>query len=261
VFDGVSESTEIDGLREVLRESSLKRLLSIGVGGVAAYGHDRNARARGELSQASRYLESIQPRQPDVENHHVRRLFGRKAEGIQPVESNPSRVPKLLEEHFEHLGGVSVVVDDQNVARGRCGQQARGFRDDSRGRCRGGTWKPDDEATPSTRSVAVGDDLPAVRLYQAVGEREAYPETAVLTVDFLGALAEKLEEARHQVGSDPDAVVFDRHDDLLSLGSRDDANVTPRRRVLGRIRQEVREYLRRSRRIARPVAATSSSRW
>src|SRR5262245_26020699 len=82
-----------------------------------------------------------------------------------------------------------------------------------------------------------------MRLDQLAHDREPHAETAVASIEPALALDEQIENARQELGRDADAAVLHAQHRLIAFGLDLHDDGAARRRVLQRIRQEVREHL------------------
>src|SRR6267143_3456372 len=75
------------------------------------HGHVRQARL---LADHAQDLHAVQPGQPQIEEHQVRRLAGELAQRLQPVAGLEHAEPFRPEEGRVHPAGVGVVLDEQH---------------------------------------------------------------------------------------------------------------------------------------------------
>ena len=57
----------------------------------------------------------VDPRQPDVQQHHVRQVGRRRFQGGRTRVGRPNVVPRTLEQLRKHVGRVLVVIDHQSA--------------------------------------------------------------------------------------------------------------------------------------------------
>ena len=80
-------------------------------------GHDDHAGRTLDRPRAGEHLEPAHPGQPDVEQHHVGRLFRERAHGARAVALLPHGVAGLGQERTERMSQRPIIVDDKDVAR------------------------------------------------------------------------------------------------------------------------------------------------
>src|SRR3954470_3227821 len=81
--------------------------------------------AAADLAELARELESVHHRQPEIEQTDVERALAEALQGRDAVVRHLDVVSDGAERLREHLRGVRVVVDDEDVAPGRARAGAR----------------------------------------------------------------------------------------------------------------------------------------
>ena len=151
------------------------------------------------------------------------------------------------------LGGVDVVVDDQDAA-GRPARAARrrGPAPGRRGGPVAGRGRRTTNSLPWPGPSLCGLDRPAVHLDQPPHERQADAQPALRPVERAVRLREQVEHARQHVRRDADAGVADADDAPAPSVSRSALSQMrpPGVGVLGRVVEQVGEHLGQPGRVA-----------
>ena len=152
-------------------------------------------------------------------------MSSRQTSGLKTLATSERRravvggldlVAQVAQEIGDALGGVLVVVDDEDALAARVRGRLRA--DGRRGpagryhleRCPAGRErKLDDELAPLARPVAVRRHLTAVQLDEAAHDRQAETEAALRAVERLRLLEEEVEHPPQHLGGDADPLVAD----------------------------------------------------
>src|SRR5690349_11515923 len=116
-FDQLEQRLVVDRLGEMVIETRLARAPAVLFLAPAGDRHDQDGVAA-LGAQAPRDLVARQLGHADVEEHDVRIEIARRLEGLEPVVGDAHHVAAHLEQHAQALGGVRVVVDNEDAMRG-----------------------------------------------------------------------------------------------------------------------------------------------
>ena len=108
----------------------------------------------------------------------------------------------------------------------------------------------DDELAALSRAVAARRDGAAVALDQVAHDRQSDAKPALRSVERLPFLDEQIEDARQHLRRDADPGVAHGQHDVVVDARRANGHHAVRRRVLGRVGQEIRDHLAQARRVA-----------
>src|SRR5687767_282017 len=163
---------------------------------VAREGDQGHGTAAGIGTEPARELESIEARQPDVDDGRVGRALERHGEAELPVARIADGMPGQTQQVAHHVAGIVVVLDDEDVEAAAHGAAVARRRHGMLG-C-GNSRQAHDEGGPAARSRAERVDGAAVQLHEAAHEREADAEASARAFQTVLALHEQVEDARQQ---------------------------------------------------------------
>ena len=195
--------------------------------------------------RSPRDLVAVDSRKTDVAQDDLRLESEGRLDALQPIRRHMNLVALQFEHVLEHGRRVLVVLDDQHATLGDVVQRAR-LHMDGLGRQR----QRHDELRPLPLAFALRSDSAAVKLDQALHQRQPEAETAARTVKTRVRLHERLEHPVHEVGRDADAIVADADDGLVSPSLERHQHMTARVGELAGVPEQVSEHLRQSLSIA-----------
>ena len=198
-------------------------------------------------AQAARQFVARHVGQPDVEDEHFGGGVGAR-QRVGRVLVHVHRVAMRAQQHGQRMAGVAVVVDDGDRQRMRLaralarahGLAHLGLRERQRDRHR----------RALLQAGAVRRHLPVVHAHDALHEREADPEAALRAVRRAVGLREQVEHVRQQLRVDAAAVVAHLRPRLAAVDRDREHDAPARRRVLGRVVEQVDEHLDQPRAVA-----------
>jgi len=82
---------------------------------IARHGDQARLGVRGLLLERARHLEAAHPGHVEVQERHVGIELPRPLDGRSAVVNDLHRVSPQLQEPSQHVGGVRVVVDDEDA--------------------------------------------------------------------------------------------------------------------------------------------------
>ena len=192
------------------------------------------------LAKVACHVVSVRLRHADIEQRHLRRRSCGGLDGGFAVVRDMDLVTGDLEQQGEALRRIGVVVGDEHPQRSgdRFGVLWGDVAD--RRRCDDGQLEHELAAVADARAARL--DRSAVQLDELAHEREADPE-AVLAIERPVDAREEIEDLGELLGRNADAVVFHGHPEHVVRRADRHLDSAARRRVLGRIADQVGEDL------------------
>ncbi len=109
--------SDLDWLNEMGDEAGLLRTVAIFVLAPAGDGDQRDAGACRQFTNLGRGFQSVHAGHSQIEQHHAGKEAGDFAEGSSTVMSDANFVAGEIQQSAEAIGGVGVVIDDQDSGR------------------------------------------------------------------------------------------------------------------------------------------------
>jgi hypothetical protein len=211
--------------------------------GLRVPGQRNHGHAGKTLLERAPELIAVHVGQADVDQRDIEdRLFGERERG-RGTEDRLGLVAEQGQGFGAHLGGVDVVVDQQDAARvaigdgGGCRTRVLEHRRD-----RGVSGQPNGEHCPVARRTRCADRA-FVQRDQCPDNGEAEAEAALGAVQGIFTLHEWLEDLRQQIGGDAGAHVAHGGDDLAVQLAGVDRDCGAGRREADGVVQQVDEDL------------------
>src|SRR5262245_40314107 len=146
-------------------EPSRERAISISLLSPAGYRNQPQFFSTGYRADLTRDFVTVHSRQADIEQQNVRGPRFQHGECGRPVMYRLHRMAHQFERGTQAIGGVDVIVDDQNTPRLRIDiERAPDVRDQFVGGA--GERQTNDEFTAATETVAGGHNRAPVKLEQ-----------------------------------------------------------------------------------------------
>src|SRR3954469_157108 len=190
------ERRRIHGLREMRIEAGLLRALLVSRLPPASDGDHDDMLLRWLTAYLPAGFVPVDARHPDIHEHKVGIEFPDSLESALGIMSHPRSSTKLFDQHRHRVGGVAVVVDDDDPA---CNTRHVVLQWRRRWRSVVGRRHGNEKGTSPPGAVAARDDLATMHLDQASGQRETDAEPPMGTFRCRFRLREKLEYPRQQV--------------------------------------------------------------
>ena len=181
-------------------------------------------------------LVTVDPRQANIDQGHVELLATNGLQPLLAVGGNRHLAAVEAEPLREHLAAVGVVFHDQDP---RSGPRLRrrllgdGRLDFAAQR------QPDDEFAAAAGAVAAGGHRAAVQRDQRAHERQADPHAAVGAIERPIVLHEEIEDRVQHVRRNAGPRIADADHGLAALPLDAEPDRSFRRRVFGRVVQEI----------------------
>jgi hypothetical protein len=172
------ERVGVHGLHEMVVEAGRHRLLLVLLPPIAGEGNEHDLLEVRVPSHSARHLIAVDPRKPDVHQHHIGDVGARCIQGGHAVVGCAHAMAQQFEEHRETLRRIGVVLDHEHP------------RSSPRDRLGGRGWsrllhhrQRHDELRALSEPRALGLDARTVQLDDPPRHREPDPETALCAVE------------------------------------------------------------------------------
>src|SRR6266542_1055330 len=197
----VGEKLNVEWFHEMVDEPRVSAAFPIALLSITRYGEQADVRSE-ELPQASRQFVTVHDRKTDVENADGRSKFARRGERARPIVRDADVVPERRQPVGKHLGGVLVVVHDEDACV-LC-RFGNGARDGLPLRRWGSRQKREAyrEFASFSHSLAMRSDRAAVHLDEVANDGKAEPEPAFQASVRAVALEKQLENTGKEFGRD-----------------------------------------------------------
>jgi hypothetical protein len=159
---------------------------------------------------------TIHLRQPDVEQHDLGLVFLSRLERAGSVMNRDGGVSRELKQLRHGVGGIRIVVDDEDLAP-PCRLRSRRFR---RGRCRLVDRQSHDELAAFTGPRTACLDAAVMQAHEALDERQPDAEPALRAIERATDLRKHVEHALELVGWNTDAGIAHADDDCAPVSAR-----------------------------------------
>ncbi len=231
-------------------ESGITAALAIGRHAVAGEADDQRVTRLWQLAQAPRHLVAVELRQANVEQHDLRRKALRLGDGLRAVARAAHRVAGDRQHRCGGVGDVGVVFHDQQAPAHRCRTWTLPTPGIVVGHRRLQARQVDAELGTLADTGTVRLDMAVVQLDQALHQRQADAEAALVAIERAFALLEQVEHTRQQIGLDAHPVVAHGEHRRALLDRDRDVNAAALGGVLVGVAEQVVDHLLHARAVA-----------